>query len=139
MARRKRKTSTTPVTRNRQKGDSLKRLKKPPGIRVEDLKPWSIFKYIEGGVEEVHVAIPHKIGRIEKGQYVWGSFVPTIKLKGDDLEEGEMQADTLFCEMHAWDYKIELLDDSHAFKLQAFGNKAESKVFKPRAKSNDSQ
>jgi hypothetical protein len=108
---------------------------KPPGIRVEDLEPWQIVKYIDGELEEVHLILPDSFRRKENGKWVWGSYVPTLKLKGVSLAEEEVVADMLHCEMHAWDYKIEIVDDV-AFRLQAFKNIAEWKLVKPRANNN---
>jgi hypothetical protein len=130
VARRKKTVAVKPVTR---KSTSLrKQSKKPPGIRVEDLKPWSIFKYVDED-EEIHIAIPDSRYRIEDGRGVWGSSVPTLRIMSD----GSLMHDSLLCGMHSWDYTIKLLDETHAIRLQILNKIPEHKLFKPRLKSDD--
>jgi hypothetical protein len=102
---------------------------KPPGIRVEDLEPWSIFKYIDAD-EEIHVALPDARFRRERGKPVWGSAVQTIRI----LEDGTLIGDMLHCGMDKWDYKIELLDKTHAFRLEVVNKAQGHRLSKQRGK-----
>lgn len=110
---------------------------KPPGVRVEDLKPWQLIKFIDEDQEELHLVLPSRFYKSKEGR--WGSFVPTLRLSGPNLEDNCGESDMLHCDMNDWNYKIEILDEA-AFRLQAFNGKVESKIFKPRqVKETNSQ
>lgn len=72
---------------------------KPPGIRVEDLKPNTVFKFIMDDSEEIHLALKHKY------QTSGSATLVTWLLSGHDQAPCE---DRLPAEVD-WDYQIEIL------------------------------
>ena len=93
MVRKKKQTGVT----------KAKRLKplfvKPSGIRVEDIKPGTIFSFVMNNIKEIHLALSSKYDRRE------GASLNTWLLSGHDMAPC---ADLLPGQV-SWDYKIEIL------------------------------
>ena len=122
MVKRKRTRLVPPkIVKHKVKKENVKR----KGVRFEDIKPGTIFKFIdpENKTEETHVSMPSK----------YHALLSTLMIRSPDLNPGEM-IESSFPKDVGWEYEIEILSN-YIFRLEISDGKLEHKLLKRRAKT----